>query len=395
MTAQILIVVPFHMYIGIFVILFIHLDIRCNAETRIEVSAPVNPIDEGAILSVHCQIWNLQKGQEVTIFRNRTKQGVIERLSLDNKVHIEDNNVFLAERQMLDGSVVYFLSIMAATRTDEGEYSCKISSVTGSGSHDPIDSVKIHFTYFPSEPAPLCSPNGPLTVKEGSDVSFECSSALGNPIVSIQWKRAGTASMLKSNVEKRITNGRVHSSLSFTPSQTNSGAVFICAIKSPAFPSIERTCHVGPITVINRNGDPYPVSVNRDSLSVDSEPIDIIGDQFTIKPTSYVMNSNTQKTEEFSCDEQCPVLIPGSPIQFWIIATIAAAILTIIFLILGVVIMIKYYRLTNLPKVEYMSALPHSEEIYVEVDGKRRENCMYMSLEKSKKPVLQPIQMAS
>ena len=388
MAPQILIVLPFHMYIAIFVGLFIHLDIWCNAETRIEVSAPVNPIDEGAILSVHCQIWNLQKGQEVTIFRNRTKQGDIERLSLDNKVHIEDNNVFLAERQMLDGSVVYFLSIMAATRTDEGEYYCKISSVTGSGSRDPIDSVKIHFTYFPSEPDPLCSPKGPLTVNEGSDVSFDCSSALGNPTVSIQWKRAGSSSMLKSNGQRRITNGRVHNSLTFKPSQTNSGAVYICTIKSPVFPSQERTCHVGPITVVKRDGTPYPVSVDR-------EPIDIIENQITVKPTSYVVNSITQKTEEFSCDDQCPVLIPGSPVQFWIIATIAAAILTLIFLILGIVIMIKYYRLTNLPKVEYMSALPHSEEIYVEVDGKRRENCMYMSLEKSKKPVLQPIQMAS
>ncbi len=367
------------------------IDSGCRAETKITVTAPVNPVDEGSILSIHCQIWNLRPDQEVGIYRNRSEQTRIERLSLDTVVHTEDNNnVFLAERQMMDGSVVFFLSIMGASRRDEGEYLCIISTVAGVKGVSVSDSVNIDFTYFPPDSDPMCTPNEQLSVNDGVDVQFDCSSAMGNPTVNFEWKRAdGPSSILKHDVKIREISGRVHSTLTLTPSEETSGAVFICTIRSSAFPSIERTCHVGPLTVL-RNGTPYPV-VNRNIQEM------IVTNKPTTRPVRFdVTGKDTKKTTGLSCEEQCPISVPGSPVHFWIISTIAAAVLTLIFLVLGVIIMVKYYRLTSLPKVEYMSALPpHSEEIYVEVDNKRREHCMYMSLEKSKKPVLQPLNMAS
>ena len=360
------------------------------ANQRIAVTAPVNPVDNGQILSIHCQVWNLLKGQEVTILRNRTHGGSVERLSLDNVIHKVDDNVFIAERQLQDGSVVYFLSIVGATRSDEGEYFCKVSSVFGRS--ETLSSVGITFTYFPADTDPICNPSGSRTVHEDTDALFDCSSAIGNPRVTVEWRRAGSTEIL-NNMKTIVVDGRLHVIYRLRPTRQDSGAVYTCTIRSVLFPKEERSCHVGPIEVIYDNMSP-PININTEI------PRHILS-QFTEEPfTQSADNVVIDDTNDAqTCDDLCPVTSPGSPVHFWIIATVAAGLLTIVFLIVGIVLTVKYYRLS---KTEFMaptppaSRIPHrSEEIYVEVDGKRREHYMYMSLEKSSHPVLQPVNVTS
>ena len=93
----------------------------------IKVTAPINPVREDAMISIHCQIWNKVEGQEVTMSRKLKGAARSQRLSWDEKVQNDDDDrIFLAERRLTDGSVVYFLSIIEVTQSDEGTYFCKI-----------------------------------------------------------------------------------------------------------------------------------------------------------------------------------------------------------------------------------------------------------------------------
>ena len=109
-------------------ILILGLYICVAGSTTVTSSAPVNPVEADGIFSLRCEVLKMKQNQEMAIFR--TINGQTERLSLDDEVlDNAGDRVYLAVRQMNDGSTVYLLSIMKVTRSDEGLYLCKIFDV--------------------------------------------------------------------------------------------------------------------------------------------------------------------------------------------------------------------------------------------------------------------------
>ena len=75
----------------------------------IVATSPVNPVKEQGLLTIHCQVRNLDDNHQVTITRRVGDR--IQQISVDEDVlgNAVDERVFLAVRQLLDGSTVYFL----------------------------------------------------------------------------------------------------------------------------------------------------------------------------------------------------------------------------------------------------------------------------------------------
>ncbi|XP_072022863.1 uncharacterized protein [Amphiura filiformis] len=359
------------------------------SETRVVTRAPVSPVVEGEILSVHCQVWNLQKGQEVTFIRS-PENGEQVRIAfiVDGEPLIVSNTggtVFVAVRQMhSDGSVVYFLSILDAAKEDAGEYSCKINSVGNSEGVLPSDSVYINIAYFPSEPSPVCEHGELETLSAGDEMTLLCTSENAYPEVSIQWTRSGSSESLIS--EKISRDGRTGALLKRRVTEHDSGKIFLCQVTSRSFPSRTESCHVGPITV-RPNGNAPAAAADTPNVkpkygsTKSPSGLDVLTKHFDNK------GQDSANFDKQKCWKTCS---ESSSVMYWILATAAASILALTFMILGIVMICKYYRIPENDSIphgaQYIPTLHTGEEIYVEVESKRRDKSMYMSLEKPRKP---------
>ena len=355
-------------------------------ETRVVTTAPVSPVVEGEILSVHCQVWSLQKGQDVSLFRT-SADGDARRIALisDGEALIASNTgtVFVAVRQMHDGSVVHFLSILNAAKEDAGEYSCKIETVADTNEELPIDSVYINIAYFPSDSDPKCSPDAlPGPIQAGDEISLSCSSEVAYPEVTLQWTRSGSSKVFNSEIT--TSNGRTESHLKLQVGSGDNGKIFMCQVKSKGFPGQTKSCHIGPITVESNGKEPV---INEEDRYVVTPPPFSLGDLPPFQESSNDQTENTIAIDKQQCLKSCST--ENSSVMYWILATATASLLAFLFLILGVIMIVKYYRVPSqghIPKTQYIPALHAGEEIYVEVESKRRDKSMYMSLEKPRKP---------
>ena len=367
--------------------------IVASATPRVQTTAPLNPIEIGGVLGVHCQVWNLDSGHEVTIIR-RIGDGQVQRLSSgDGLTHSTEDRVFLAPRQLEDGSVVYFLSIMSVTRQDEGEYSCRIVNIA-EGNIVTADSITLHVTYFPSDSDPACTPTDqPLTLREGTRIMFNCTSEAAFPQVSLSWTRVGTKE--KYHTKNGLAdNGRLFSTLMLTASRQHNEAVFLCHIHSAAFPGKTRTCHVGPITVIPNGSSKPDGNGNMQKPSSGGNDYTNNHPVVTRLPPGIDGDARTIETQEVSimnhvkCAELCSQLSSTTDVTFWIVATIVGAIFALTFFIMGVCLFVKYYRLPQtIDTSRYVAVQPPCHDIYAELDGRGRsaEGKVYMTLEQADK----------
>ena len=354
--------------------------------TSLSVRAPVNPVDEGGILSLHCEVKNLERWHEVTIFRNVTTH--TEKLSVNGDVlPAVDDRVFLAMRQVDGPAFVYFLSVIFATKADTGEYFCKVSDVAGRLTNLPVGSVFIETTFFPPVTDPVCTPSGQLTVVEGNSLTLACSSETARPTVQVKWYRTGSEKYLKSTDD--FANGRVVSSLSVTLTKSDSGAIFMCRITSVAYHDRVQTCHTGPVTVLSTNGDnngdfmpSYKPSTPSKgpppgSTGVDRIPITIV----------------TTQTKE--CVNTCSVSNSTS-VLYWILATVMTGVFAVILFVMVLVLLFKCrhgvdtYEESNLPTTTtYVTATP-GDGIYTELECRRiHENKVYLPIQNVTKHDLQ------
>ena len=166
--------------------------------TRVKISSPIDTPREGELLSVYCQVWDMQPGHEVTISRELSN-GKGERLSWNEDILLSvDERVFLAVRRK-DGSLVYFLTVMDVTRMDEGSYSCQIV-LQSELRVISADSMEMRVNYFPLETYPRCS--GPVQVMNGVEAVYNCSSTDAFPSINLKW--SGTP--LLENAQGKISD---------------------------------------------------------------------------------------------------------------------------------------------------------------------------------------------
>ena len=339
-----------------------------SSDTSIVVNAPVNPVDQFGILAVHCQVRNLQSADEVVFLR--TINGKTKKLSDDNTEF--DDRIFIAVRQMEDGSTVYFLSLTGATDADDGEYSCKVIRYLDTIKEIASDKVEISIVHFPSEGGPKCaSSNDKLEVREGRSITLNCSSSIGNPPVKITWNQVGSSKKLPSN---EITSGGVvYSELTIRPRAGE--PVFLCQIESPAFPTLRETCHLGPIRVI-RDPNSSPLSpYDTGNTATSLTPFEIITQRpkIEVKPSTKCSQICATKTSEHQL--------------YWIIGTIFMAILAIFFFAIFVGLLMKYLKRlrNNNNRTKYKAPYeqrPH--KVYEELEIRRCGGQVYMALDKTK-----------
>ncbi len=350
------------------------------AQIKILVSSPVNPVEESGILSIHCQVWNLKSRHEVSILKN-SPDGTVERLSLDGTI-LEgvDERVFLAMRQLPDGSTVYFLSIIDAIQSDAGNYFCKVQNKAGIVSEVAYDNITVNVTYFPPESDPICSPNMAFTAHEGDELVLNCSSSIAYPMVTLTWGQTGKVDTFES-ASNVIKGNRVYSKLTLYPTRSDDGAIFLCMLESLAFPQLTQTCHVGPLNVIPNgkpNGKPNekPDSethggriedmVTHQTVNVMSGPTDVTP---RVKPTIIKTASE--------CKKICSTFT--YPVFQWVISTMVTGLVAFILLILCVTLICKYNTIQH---EGFVLGVNTAEDIYSELEGRRTDNLVYMSLDK-------------
>ena len=361
----------------VIVVFSTQLTVESNADvtdTVIELTAPVNPVDEHGMISLHCQVRNKETGHTITITREHGK-GRLKRLTFGKDILSEEevgDRVFLAIRQLNDGSIVYFLSITEISREDAGKYSC--AAVDENLDEIASKSVDVTAYYLHSDIYPVCTPGEPPEVYEGVPFRIGCSSEEAYPSVSLKWSRTGDGVVPELEVYKE--HGMVHAEIEILPTLNDQDAVFLCEATSRAFPINVYSCHVGPINVIPREDGNYWDGFEPD-MHTSNAPSGAILDN---TPSGKTISENIANVpSEYSCKDPCSVV--RSPVFYWMLATAGATFLGLLFLIVGIVLYIKMKNHRDLKRS--IDSRFMSRDIYVEVDQKCDENQLYMSLDKA------------
>ncbi len=348
---------------------------RTVAETRVSASAPVNPVHEGDILSLYCQIYHLQDWQSVEIHR-KVSNKPMERLSVGESILQDiDDRIFIAYRRLQDGASAYFLSVTDVSRYDQGEYFCKVGDNNNFGA--PIATASFNFTvtYFPPEGDPVCNPRSISTIDaDFKGTELTCSSAIGNPPVDIYWRKYGETSRLNGTTTK--SGSRIQTTLKITSADLRT--IFTCEVLSKAYPGRNQTCKIGPLR-IGSTGD-------------DREPLSTIGYKRPehVRPTKLMPydkggNRVTTSKEQF-CSDKCLLLkSPTSRYPFWIITTAVTSVIAIMMLCLILILYFKYIRRSDMHSQNTISRRQYMDDIYTELEIKRNENSVYMTLPKKPK----------
>ncbi len=357
------------------------------SSATVSLTAPVNPVEEGAILSVHCQVSNLEKHHEVTLLK--ITDGISERLTLDADVlpRVEER-VFLAQRHRPDGSVVFFLSIINLVRDDEGTYQCEVRNKAEDMMVEAERTIDVNMLYFPKDKGPKCHPEGGLDILENSISLFNCSSDDGNPSVSLQWLRAGTQSVLSSKQQK--SGGKVFSVLRTKVTKKEQSAIFICKVTSVAFPDQSKTCHVGPLRVISDPSEDHTIGSNTEPEHKDKEKHHQDSVVTDMKSNIDTDREDVMPEDDFyvNCESQCSY--NTSKVLYWMLSTIIIGAIAVLFLCISITLIIRFNRLRGIDNDDYLS-IDHTrrERIYVDLhDTKPCKDKVYMGLQLQVPPML-------
>ena len=353
-------------------------------ETKVKLTVPVSPVKEIGMLSLKCQVFELEESHQISISR-KVGGSRTEILSMDG--HIQggvDDRFFLATRRLAEGSVVHFLSVINVEREDEGEYFCTIFKLSDEGSMITItrDASTVEVSYFPKDVYPMCS-QSPGPYIQGNTVTLNCTSEDSNQLVDIKWKRTNRAQEIIDTTEQVHNDGFTYSVHQFRLQLADNQAVFLCEITHPMFPDTVQTCHIGPLNVLpnpladfDESNYPLPTrtpeSENKDDNWVKS--LDNIGGGIAEKAGN--------------CKDVCDSISSG--VSYWVIATVGACALAIFFLFIGIILAVKLHR-----RLHHHNILPPSsyhDDIYSEIHSRMDSNRVYMTLAKIDNPVNQGTQ---
>ena len=320
---------------------------------KVTVRKGSNTVQEGGILSLFCEAQDLQQHDEVRIMRTGVN---FKRLTLNSHVdpNVNDEKIFIAERQV-SGGKSYLLTIIDANRNkDEGNYTCKVESANG---EEVAGQIAIPIEYFPSKP--ICS--NPDQIIEGTLSTFNCSSDVGNPPVTLSWSHP-TADIV--NPYKQASDSKTsYLVLKRTFTIEESGSVLTCTVQSSRFPLRSEDCRI-PITVKAR-----PAST-----------------KITDKPEHRAVTETSPALSNVDCQDVCPFW--ASRTYIWKLVTFStcafAFIMLIITMVLGRKICTSEWKQRRMSRRR--SQRQQSMEIYEKVEQFQDERRLYMPLQTREKP---------
>ena len=354
-----------------------------KATIRIKAIAPVNPVKEGTFFALHCQIWDLDKDHKVLISRDFDDGRSVVLFWDDSPSEVEQRE-YLAVRTLTDGSIVYFLSVTDISQADRGTYSCKIMRTKGTYSEIAVESVFIDVMHFPNDGNPVCDHFDPTPIPSGTRITFNCSSEEGFPAVSMRWIRMGQDKVFVG--QSTTYKSRVYNAFTITATNQDDGAVYQCQVTSTAFPEYVKTCHIGPLRILPGPNYESDKDIDKPSRTApkQKEPI-------TVEKIPTKVFVNTKSNFNVDCADTCSLIKSSS--TRWIIATIIASAFALIFVVVGVVLLLKYYNLTAFDNDDReftpQVCIPR-EQIYSELDRKRGDCRVYMALERREKLDMHP-----
>ncbi|XP_072031295.1 uncharacterized protein [Amphiura filiformis] len=342
------------------------------AETKVEVTTPVNPVTLGGILAIRCQIWGVEREHVVKIFRTLSTR-TEEITSGDTYMRSSINQrVFLAIRNLSDGSVAYFITVTNITHEDQGDYACKIFSISDFNYINIAgDSIQINVVSLPNEAYPVCAsfPMDPISLMENSTLKLTCSSESGVPAVDLKWRR-DNHNYYHDYVASNITDGDIiHSELTLNLDISFNGSIFYCDVTSNAFDDWIRTCQIGPVAIKSNPVRKSDIPVTQGS----------------------VFKVNTIQRSSINCERKCQR--HNERLRFNLtLATVAASILSIIFLAITIFMCYKYHKVSGIATMDHhdddleINYDENSEPVYVTLKRCSTGETSYMTMDDPTNP---------
>lgn len=361
-------------------LLLSYLSTRSGAlATRLSLKVPVNPVPEGGMLSIHCQIFDLDPEYEVTLSRQLGDDNQRLSWNLDILQSVEDR-VFLASRQLNDGSVVYFMSITEVTKSDQGKYSCRILSLAGEFPKDiQSESVDVDIQYFPDSPE-CATEQESGQLESGQTLTVTCTANRAEPDVDLQWKRTGEGDLSDGTITSWTTNEKRFTNMTLKVRPEDDQVILVCQMISDAFPERMATCHIGPFKVTgNSDVKPSVAMIPGTGTYIDTSGTHDVS-------TALVVTKTTRNLYDMTdCRQSCSTLT----ITYWILATAIGGFLALILFIGTIVLLFKFYKLNRSPYCKPRTAVTlqrrQMRDIYVELDKGGKDAKVYMSLDRCKK----------
>ncbi len=222
-------------------------------------------INEGTGVNILCQLSGLMPPSNTIVIQQETTEG--------DKVDWVRDGVLQQDEAAIDTSVSvlnpdsdttsHVLSFDAISRSDAGIYVCHAIQLDANGGARLLasDSVDVIVNYDPPGQYPTCHVNkdSSLEVTVGDKLEFSCRSKDSIPGIFLKWSH--TNSKTYETIQRRVQeeNGTVQATINVLAHEDLNGTYFICEIYSAAFSETNRTCSIGPISVIRGSVDAGPV----------------------------------------------------------------------------------------------------------------------------------------
>ena len=291
--------------------------------TTVEVTVPVHPVTVGGVLAIQCKVRNIENNHEIWMYR-ATKTHTEQLTSgSDYKTSSLGQRIFLARRNMPGGVTVFFTTIIDISMVDEGEYLCRVYTLSGRDHVKVTEgSVNVEVYFLPNSIYPQCQ-SAPAVIdnmKQNVPLKLTCISAKGAPAVSLRWidnlqQEISSLSMTEDNT--------VSAEIILQTSFINHGKVFICEMTSPGFVDFRRTCQIGPVT-IKANTNVEDTGFIRHNMPIS-----------TSKTNNHKTLISNGCNRECSSDDKYTIL-------YLSVATVGSAMLCVVFLITTIIMCCKY-----------------------------------------------------
>ena len=224
-----------------------------RTDTEVHASLLISPVTIGGLIAFQCRIRNMREEYSVDIARFH--DGRIEQITTDRVYHDSSlrNRVFLSTRVFPDRSRVFVVTLVDVSKTDQGEYLCRVQQQSREGSNTiATGRINIQIYIFPRE-YPVCEsvPIQPITLNVGNRLVLTCSSENGVPTAELTW--GSTHSNIRIISRNTSTAAMVSSEVTVITDMSFDGALFTCQLTSPGFPNRVRACYIGPITMNRMN----------------------------------------------------------------------------------------------------------------------------------------------
>ncbi|XP_071800029.1 uncharacterized protein [Asterias amurensis] len=243
-------------------------------------------------------------------------------------------------------TVVQDFTITNVQRADTDEYVCNVNYPIQGGGNTIVatSSVTLSVLYFPNASFPMCSPAGPITVDAWTELDMRCSSESSHGTVKITINPTIQTSRY-TNWTSVINDDSdtVLRTLDLTVDDADNGVAFECFISSMYFAGMQRTCHIGPITVRNTVTIPMtePTTSSTSTSSTTGSTTPSIGNP---TPTTGNEVTSTSSTVSSPSSGAAPSSTP------WIVPFIVVLILAVTFFVIIIILILRDVRKKRLIK---------------------------------------------